>query len=336
MAILSRRVRLVWAFGLAAPVVGCALLTGLGLTGGTPYAFPHALHVKDQGLDCDACHAGAIEGAAAGMPELSQCMLCHQEMDGEKPPERRASHYFPNGAMPTAHVKVLPAGTKFSHAAHAGRNVACTECHGDVTAAGWAPATAGRLKADCMGCHAERQVRNDCATCHDEWRRDTPPGSHAENWRRVHGGRARAATGASQDQCALCHTESACAACHRTQQPESHSPHWRQVSHGLAASLDREACSVCHESDSCNRCHQETAPRSHRAGWGSPRDTHCLDCHWDSQSSCTVCHSGTPSHATATPKPSWHVAGMNCRLCHGAGAPLPHVDSGANCESCHK
>jgi hypothetical protein len=30
------------------------------------------------------------------------------------------------------------------------------------------------------------------------------------------------------------------------------------------------------------------------------------------------------------------VPSMNCRLCHGAGVPLPHVDNGSDCNSCHR
>jgi hypothetical protein len=27
---------------------------------------------------------------------------------------------------------------------------------------------------------------------------------------------------------------------------------------------------------------------------------------------------------------------MNCRQCHGHGAPLPHPDKGDSCTACHK
>jgi hypothetical protein len=54
-----------------------------------------------------------------------------------------------------------------------------------------------------------------------------------------------------------------------------------------------------------------------------------------SSTSCGVCHKGTPSHALATPLPPDHVPGMNCRMCHGNGQPLPHVDNGDSCTLCH-
>jgi hypothetical protein len=38
----------------------------------------------------------------------------------------------------------------------------------------------------------------------------------------------------------------------------------------------------------------------------------------------------------ATPLPPDHNAGMNCRMCHGNGQPLPHVDNGQQCTSCHQ
>ncbi len=338
MALLSRRLRMALGLGLAGSAVGCAVAVGLGLLVEGRPRFDHGLHVKDQGLDCDSCHRGAKEAEAAGMPALSQCMLCHGEMDEAKPPERRASAFFPGGESPVPRAKVLAAGMRFSHAVHAAKEVECARCHGDPTAADWVPRKAGRQKDDCMGCHVEKRASNECATCHDEWRRDTPPRTHAENWRRSHGGRARAESGASEDRCELCHQESACASCHRSEAPASHTTHFRHRGHGVMASMDRELCWTCHQPDSCNRCHSETAPRSHRGSWGAPRATHCFECHDEAQEGrgCFLCHDGTLSHDAAPSPPSWHVSGMNCRMCHGQGQPLPHVDNGANCEGCHK
>jgi hypothetical protein len=63
---------------------------------------------------------------------------------------------------------------------------------------------------------------------------------------------------------------------------------------------------------------------------------HCLTCHEQlSESACSVCHKGTPDHRLAAPKPANHTAGLNCRQCHGHGQPLPHVDNGTDCNSCH-
>ena len=96
-------------------------------------------------------------------------------------------------------------------------------------------------------------------------------------------------------------------------------------------------CMTCHDADSCRRCHEELRPQSHAGMWGEPLDRHCLSCHEPLRSSsCGVCHSGTPSHEEATPLPPDHNPGMNCRMCHGNGQPLPHVDNGQTCTSCHR
>jgi hypothetical protein len=101
--------------------------------------------------------------------------------------------------------------------------------------------------------------------------------------------------------------------------------------------MDRESCATCHDSDSCDRCHDEIRPQSHVGMWGEPRDRHCLACHEPLRGeSCAVCHEATPSHDQATPLPPDHLPGMNCRMCHGNGQPLPHEDNGQTCTSCHR
>jgi hypothetical protein len=78
---------------------------------------------------------------------------------------------------------------------------------------------------------------------------------------------------------------------------------------------------------------------SHTGNWGSPRNNHCLGCHEPLRNEgCVACHSSTPSHALANPKPPDHNAAMNCRQCHipgGVQPPMPHVDNGDNCNACH-
>jgi hypothetical protein len=33
--------------------------------------------------------------------------------------------------------------------------------------------------------------------------------------------------------------------------------------------------------------------------------------------------------------PPNHNPAMNCRMCHGRGAPLQHADNGTECTTCH-
>jgi hypothetical protein len=188
----------------------------------------------------------------------------------------------------------------------------------------------------CTECHASTKTSNACGTCHREIRQDAAPQSHAHTWTKMHGQAVRWPTGDMNDRCSLCHTESTCATCHSEQAPDNHNNFWRIKGHGIAAEMDRAGCGVCHRSDTCSRCHADTMPLSHTGSFGAPHDTHCLSCHFPlADNGCVICHKGTPSHAMATPMPSWHNPGMNCRQCHGVTQALPHVDDGSSCTMCH-
>jgi hypothetical protein len=167
---------------------------------------------------------------------------------------------------------------------------------------------------------------------------DFAPPSHAVHWKREHGRCVRSGSDAMTDRCSLCHTESSCLDCHRSEPPANHTPFWLQRAHGLTASMDRANCAACHREDSCASCHAETKPRSHTAAFGAPRDTHCVSCHLPLASAgCSACHRDTQSHALAPPKPSdpVHVRGQNCRQCHVPPRMLVHADNGDDCNACH-
>jgi hypothetical protein len=213
-------------------------------------------------------------------------------------------------------------------------------CHASVLGIGDADASFAPVRMNaCLDCHKERKVSTDCATCHTKIRADVKPPNHADNWTKNHGKVFRAKGDASAENCAVCHSESTCTTCHSAQAPDNHTPYWRTRAHGFTARMDRDNCAACHRDDSCERCHSETRPTSHVGQWGATKDRHCLSCHQPLKSDgCSVCHSGTPSHELAHPKPPSHNAGMNCRMCHGP-APgqqkLPHVDNLENCNDCH-
>jgi hypothetical protein len=304
-----------------------------------PLAFNHAIHVKE-GLECTDCHAGAADTDEPEMPGAAQCQLCHENLDKEKPPEKRVATLFSDGKFRAQHATHLSAELSFSHKAHVGRNTECSACHRGIE-------TNERIGSEmrigmdaCTACHAAKGTvqagAQECATCHKEIRKDAKPQSHEHSWKKMHGQTVRGSSAATADRCSLCHTESTCASCHMATPPESHDNFWRLRGHGIAAEVDRVTCAACHRPDSCERCHADTPPMSHAGQWGSPRDTHCLSCHFPLQgNNCVVCHRGTPSHQTATPMPSSHSPGMNCRQCHGVTQPLPHVDNGSTCTTCH-
>lgn len=325
----------------ASILVGILFLAGCVLTNVfeakvKPFAFSHRVHVVDQGLACTDCHRNTQKGEDPGMPSAKQCALCHDEQDAEKPEDHKVTTLYEAKKYKAAHAGSLADEIVFSHQKHALQGLECTACHAgieqnDVVSTGLA------LSMDqCSACHVQRSVPNDCAVCHAEIRKDVAPPNHSTTWPKQHGEVVRACTGQTQDRCELCHKETDCSACHQTQAPANHTGYWHRRGHGIVASMDREGCATCHTPDSCARCHAETTPASHTGSFGAPLDRHCLGCHEPLQGEgCYVCHTSTPSHAMAPPKPPSHNAAMDCRMCHGNGQPLPHVDNGQDCNLCH-
>lgn len=339
MGLLIRgRRRMLRGLGLLALAVagGCALLQGLGLLD-EPLAFSHEAHLE-QGFSCTDCHS-SWEGGDAPQPiTQALCATCHDGLDEQAPPERRVAGLFRDGAYQPLHLPLASADLIFSHARHVEGGLDCESCHAgaassDSTAEGLLPSM-----RECQDCHAALGLPNDCATCHSTLRQDVAPGSHGEAWRLLHGHVARSGDPATANDCAMCHVRSGCDACHAEERPRSHTGLFRLKAHGVMAATDRDSCVTCHTKSFCQRCHEETRPLGHAGSFGGTLNTHCLSCHFplSSETGCTVCHPGTPSHELATPQPPDHVPGMNCTQCHGAGAPLPHVDKGDNCTICHQ
>lgn len=313
---------------------GCALVSALSRT--PPYGFSHRVHAAE-GLECADCHAGALQEDAPGMPVQSQCVLCHEEIDAKKPPERRIATLFDGQAFRAARPNHLAAEVVFSHKQHTAKQADCKACHAAIESDEFVGTRRTVTMTSCVDCHAEQGTANECATCHREQRLDRAPASHAFGWDRLHGRMFRGHDLATANQCSLCHQESACASCHQEQAPKNHNDYFRRRGHGLHARMDRQNCSACHRSDSCDSCHQESRPISHRGSFGAPLDTHCVSCHFPlATTDCATCHLDTPSHTLATALPPDHTAGMNCRQCHGLSAPMPHVDNGSECSRCHR
>lgn len=303
-------------------------------------SFPHKVHVVDNKLACTFCHTGVTTRDVPGTPPPELCATCHDKFDADKPPERRVAAFFDGSSR---YKKVaesgVPGDVTFSHRHHvAEAKLDCTSCHGEVGEQTEVPLGPMVKKSDCMDCHARYGKANACSECHAQTNETTVPPSHAQDWLHGHGERVRCGTGLSQDRCELCHQQSSsCTACHQEQAPRDHDNTFRTRTHGLQAAFDRSRCMTCHTQDSCQQCHETTRPRSHRGGYGDPQNRHCVSCHLPVQeTSCVVCHDGAPSHDSATPLPPGHVAGMNCRMCHGNGQPLPHPDGGHSCTSCHR
>lgn len=339
MGVLIRPRAGLWALGglAAVVVVGCAVLDAVG-GGEEPRRFDHRVHVVDEGLDCFLCHLGAEDDEEPGMPALGQCRLCHDEPETEADPDPTRWTYDDEGNLAHASFSALSGEVVFSHLAHVERGATCADCHGDVGESTEITSDAAVSMAACVDCHERTEAPGDCATCHTEIDTNWTPPNHLLGWQRAHGPVSCERSDRAADQCELCHSDQSCTSCHLETPPSSHTNYWRRRGHGALAALDRDSCATCHTRDSCQECHSQSRPMSHVGLWGGKRNNHCVGCHLPSsmEESCFLCHEGAPSHALAPPKPPGHAPGMNCRQCHGQGAPLAHIDNGDDCNACHK
>jgi len=335
--------RLARAVGLVAVVSlgGCMLVRALQAD--EPLAFNHKVHVEGEGLECADCHSRWEDAEDPGLPLPAQCALCHSDLDAEKPADRQVASLFTDGRFRATHAGKLPDEVLYSHQQHATRGLECVTCHAQVAQddGHLAQHKAELITSmdECLACHATGNGphESDCAACHSQIRADVPPPSHAANWKRYHGTLVRAHADERAERCSTCHAQSSCESCHQLELPQNHDNYWRRRGHGLTASMDRQSCMTCHDTDSCQRCHEDSKPISHTGAFGAPRDNHCLICHEPLRGeSCGVCHAQATSHEQATPLPADHLPSMNCRQCHGHGQPLPHVDNGQQCTSCHR
>ncbi len=302
--------------------------------------FSHALH-GEQGMGCTDCHAP--EGRAATMPNHDNCGTCH-EINMDEPDEKACAmcHTDP-GFEIKPRVTFLREEVKFSHEAHAAKEVDCSVCHPNPDQK-VLPTSA--LKAFCMDCHGKTEPKlNECSVCHSEISKDTIPQFRGKTrilhdapaiWENVHGQESRV----NPAYCALCHdSQDSCQDCHSKNAPKSHTVAFKRHTHGMKATFNRESCAACHEEDSCRQCHKDTAPRSHRGTWGGAVNSHCVQCHFPpEETNCTVCHEEI-EHRSAMPSP--HGLGIyppRCGVCHPGGVPYraPHaLNTTVRCSVCH-
>ncbi len=303
--------------------------------------FNHAVHVEDEEIQCAACHRTATKEAKAGIPEFTSCAKCHEGIDEDLAPEKRAKVFLKDGKAVWTRYTTLREGVNFSHKVHHDAKVTCVECHGKVGKSKKVSRKDVRVSvSDCMNCHKKKEVlvaKDNCAACHTTINKKWKPESHQHDWIPLHGTMVGFESKDAHGSCQECHTENSCSACHRDQPPQNHNNHFRKFGHGVLAGLDRTGCMVCHTDNSCVRCHKSVAPRSHR---GAFANRHCVGCHFPLRDNkCNFCHKGTPSHNSAPSLPStaFHasVSVDRCRDCHG-GLKRPHVDDGGSCLKCHR
>ena len=133
-----------------------------------PIAFPHNKHIR-LGMDCLDCHSGADSRAAAGLPSIRKCMLCHAKLITKDPEIHKVAAYASkNIEIPWIRVyEFAPdAHVKFQHAPHYEAGIHCSTCHGDLTKVGVAERAVRHNMGTCVTCHRQNHASEDCAACH--------------------------------------------------------------------------------------------------------------------------------------------------------------------------
>ena len=133
-----------------------------------PVAYSHKQHLA-LGLQCLDCHISADTSAAASIPSVRKCMLCHAKI-GIANPEVKKVIAFANSKreIPWQRVYGFPRESlvKFRHAPHARAKIECARCHGDMTQATTAQPLVKHSMGSCLSCHRQYKATEDCAACH--------------------------------------------------------------------------------------------------------------------------------------------------------------------------
>jgi hypothetical protein len=137
-----------------------------------PIEYSHWQHVtKEDGprLECNFCHEHADKSAHATIPNVSTCMLCHENIKADSPEVQKLAAIAARGQQP-AWVRVYwfekEANTYFTHKPHLRAEISCQECHGDIGQMQRVRRAVDQNMGWCIDCHAKRSVSNDCYICH--------------------------------------------------------------------------------------------------------------------------------------------------------------------------
>jgi hypothetical protein len=164
---LSRR-SIVLAIVAAAIAFGVGAYTSRRFTR-QAYPFSHAAHTRK--ANCELCHRGVRQGAAAGIIDLTACTGCHALPPGAPSVAEKAvwQEAMAGKATPWNRLYRLPPHVMFSHRRHVVlARLDCAGCHGDIAERASVPDRPREIlkMRDCLGCHEREKVTVDCTGCH--------------------------------------------------------------------------------------------------------------------------------------------------------------------------
>ncbi len=170
-------IRFVWAGGVEPDAAGSPAAVPAAVpadAGAVPVAaqpdsvpFDHSIHVGTYGMACLFCHTDADKSTTAGLPSIRTCMGCHKFVDKQKPAVMELARLWEDEQVPRwSRVYDLPDYVYFSHRVHVGAQLACTQCHGDVSSMKRITRVSPLTMGWCLSCHEEKQATRECVACH--------------------------------------------------------------------------------------------------------------------------------------------------------------------------
>ncbi|MEE8148505.1 MAG: cytochrome c3 family protein, partial [Longimicrobiales bacterium] len=115
-------------------------------------------------LDCVICHGEALTDERPGMPAPDTCLLCHDSLDREQPPERQVASLFEGEEFLAARYGALPDEVIFSHQNHTGYQK-CGDCHIGIEANKKLSRLEAVDMAACVDCHESTSAPGECSAC---------------------------------------------------------------------------------------------------------------------------------------------------------------------------
>jgi Cytochrome c7 and related cytochrome c len=138
-----------------------------------PLQFSHNKHVS-QGVPCLYCHPGALRGPSPGLPTVSKCYACHQQIEKRTPEIDKLLAYAENNQpIQWVPVAILPDFVYYAHRPHIAAGLNCENCHAEISQMTVAEPQKMNM-GWCLECHRTRFKNDpvmktkltDCVTCH--------------------------------------------------------------------------------------------------------------------------------------------------------------------------
>lgn len=130
-----------------------------------PIEFSHKVHAGQNKIDCQYCHFTAEESMHAGIPPMSTCMNCHNQVkEGKKTGTEEIAKIYTaietNNPVEWIKVHNLPDHVYFNHAQHVKvGKLECQECHGEVEKMDQIIQVEDLSMGWCIECHRTSEVQ---------------------------------------------------------------------------------------------------------------------------------------------------------------------------------